>query len=665
MSSTFFGLTIAASGLNTSQAQINTTANNISNVNTDGYSRQTVNTVSSSALRAYASWGTTGTGVEAVSVTQRRDLYYDEKYWNNQASLGFYTKKQYYMNQIEDYFNENNNNTGFTTVYTKMFNSMSSMQGNPGDDTIRKQFVSGAKQLTEYFNQLSTKLEELQNNINDEIKTAVDSINSVSEKIMILNKQINTIEQGGGHANELRDQRALLIDELSDIVDVKVTESEVRNNNNPDMKTGATYYTVYINGQVLVDTYERYELTVQSREIEQKHNQCDIDGLYEIIWAKDGNRFNATPSSGGGSLKAMFEVRDGNNNENMHGVVSDDSPTSITISGLSITDLNELNMPTKGSLDVNNKEYTYHDFSFKTDADGAVTEVTFYLEQTLSVSEQDGLRGKALQVGDDVDFMGIPYYQNQMNLFLRNFCQAFNNVEIGTEVYDADGNPILLKDFEKYVEGQVYNAAGVALTGEEFEKALKKMGSDLNDNRMGAFFIAQDKMDQANEHQMRGNVSNATFYSAQDVNDPDKKYESYYLLTAKNVTIAKESDKNADVFATTTHGNYSSGVDSAELVVKLLPLQTKEKLFRGGGGNAFLQCIYSDVTVDTQECKIFTKNFENIGTSIKEQRMSISGVDEDDEALDLIKFQNAYNLASKCISVFQEIYDRLILNTGV
>ena len=94
-------------------------------------------------------------------------------------------------------------------------------------------------------------------------------------------------------------------------------------------------------------------------------------------------------------------------------------------------------------------------------------------------------------------------------------------------------------------------------------------------------------------------------------------------------------------------------------------MQSKVKLFRGGGGNAFLQCIYADVTVDTQECKIFTKNFTNIQQVISQQRMSIAGVDEDEEALDLVKFQNAYNLASKCISVFSEIYDRLILQTGV
>ena len=112
-------------------------------------------------------------------------------------------------------------------------------------------------------------------------------------------------------------------------------------------------------------------------------------------------------------------------------------------------------------------------------------------------------------------------------------------------------------------------------------------------------------------------------------------------------------------------GKESLYIDAADLVVKLQALQSKTKLFRGGGGNAFLQCIYSDVTVDTQECKIFQTNFTNISKSISNQRMSVSGVDEDEEALDLMKFQNAYNLASKCISTFAEIYDRLILNTGV
>ncbi len=634
MSSTFFGLTIAYSGLNTAQAQINTTANNISNVNTDGYSKQVVNTVAASALRCYQSWGTTGTGVEATSVTQCRDLYYDEKYWNNESALGFYKKKQYYMDQIEDYFSETNTNTGFATIYAKMFNAMSTLQGSPGDETVRKQFISNAKQLTEYFNQMSTQLQDLQNSINDEIKTAVDDINSIAEKIAILNKQINVIEQGGGRANELRDQRAVLVDELSEMVDVKVTEEQVINSNDPERYTGATYYRVNINGQNLVDTYEYNTLSVVSRKTEEMYNQSDVDGLYSIVWTRDGDKFNATPSSSGGSLKAMFEVRDGNNNENLHAKVKSATRNTITVTNLSITDINEFNMPQKGLINTNARDYTYNSFSFNTDENGKVVSITFNLDQNLSGTEADNLASQELQVGDDVDYMGIPYYQNQMNLFLRSFCERFNQIE--------------------------------------------QSGVDLDNNPMGAFFVAKDTLDSLVEHQMNdplftetdlggGNIQKegVTLYSTRDVNDDTKKYETYYQLTAGNVTIARKSDKDSRVFATTTAENYHSGIDAADIVTQLQDLQSKVKLFRGGGGNAFLQCIYADVTVDTQECKIFTKNFTNIQQVISQQRMSIAGVDEDEEALDLVKFQNAYNLASKCISVFSEIYDRLILQTGV
>ena len=73
----------------------------------------------------------------------------------------------------------------------------------------------------------------------------------------------------------------------------------------------------------------------------------------------------------------------------------------------------------------------------------------------------------------------------------------------------------------------------------------------------------------------------------------------------------------------------------------------------------------SDVSIDTQKAKVFEQNFLNIQSQLETQRMSISGVDEDEEALDLIKFQNAYNLSSKMISVMAQIYDKLIQETGV
>lgn len=97
----------------------------------------------------------------------------------------------------------------------------------------------------------------------------------------------------------------------------------------------------------------------------------------------------------------------------------------------------------------------------------------------------------------------------------------------------------------------------------------------------------------------------------------------------------------------------------------MLELESKTVIYRGSGGDQFLRYIISDITVDAQEAEILASNYSDIGTIVDTYRMSVSSVDEDEEGLDLIKFQNAYNLASKIISTMNQMYDRLITQTGV
>ncbi len=118
MPSTFFGLTIGKSGIYAANAGINTTAHNISNAETEGYSRQQVKQEASSALRVYSSYGMAGTGVDVKDIVQVRDEYYDLKYLKNSTLLGEYDTKNSYMTQIESYFNELRLD-GFTTTYKK------------------------------------------------------------------------------------------------------------------------------------------------------------------------------------------------------------------------------------------------------------------------------------------------------------------------------------------------------------------------------------------------------------------------------------------------------------------------------------------------------------------------------------------------------------------
>jgi flagellar hook-associated protein 1 FlgK len=128
--------------------------------------------------------------------------------------------------------------------------------------------------------------------------------------------------------------------------------------------------------------------------------------------------------------------------------------------------------------------------------------------------------------------------------------------------------------------------------------------------------------------------------------------------------VNDRSLKDANYFATYSEGN-TDGVAKYDIVERLLELQNKADMFRGNDAESFLETLLSDVTVDVNKTEISSTNYSNIATVISTQRTSVSGVDEDEEALNLIKFQNAYNLASKVISVMAELYDKLINETGV
>ena len=652
MPSQFFGLTIAGSGITAYQAAINATANNIANVQKEGYSRQVANINSADALRVNTRYGSIGSGVSTDSIKQLRNEYYDRKYWENQSRVGYYEDKLYYMSQIEEYFLDDDTITGFTALMTDMDNSLNELKGNNADETERKAFISKCKSLTNYFNNVANELQSLQSGINDQIKTTVENVNSILQKVSLLNKEINVIELQGGYANELRDQRNLLADELASIMPVEISEVEIVNSNDPDMYLGAHDYTIKIQGQYLVDGYDFYELECKARE--ELKNQSDTTGLYDIYWKTTGVSFSPYSNAMDGSLKALFEMRDGNNNANLQGTVAsvDQGKNTVTITDCNIDSVFNMNMPEKGVITINNREYEYDGFSYKTEIskDGTekVTEFQFHIPKV-----DDYLKNstdKAAHIGDAVDCLGVPYYQNQLNAFLRSYTQKFNNIE--------------------------------------------ETGLTLDEEQMGAFFVGSDRMsgeevdfsDYSNAYKTYLTVVNSSgatdaqieaaskriyTFGAMETEDAaanTAKSNTYYQLTALNVGIADASLKNARRFATTAGPNnngLADGVDQADLTVDLLKLYDETTIVRGVKAKDFLQCIIDDVSVDTEETKTFVDNFNALKNSIQTQRDSVSGVDQDEEALDLLKFQNAYNLSSKVIQVLSEIYDRLILETGV
>ncbi len=179
MPSTFFGLNIASSGLSAYQVALNTTANNIANVQTTGYSRQQSNRVASDALFGAPAVRSCGNRCyNRVRQADPKSQYYDTKYWYNQSSVGLYETKLSYLQQIENYFIDDSSSKGFTTILNTMFNSLDTLKNNASDVNTRQQFIGSAQNLATYFNSVSEGLTDIQKGTNDEIKSTVQNINA-------------------------------------------------------------------------------------------------------------------------------------------------------------------------------------------------------------------------------------------------------------------------------------------------------------------------------------------------------------------------------------------------------------------------------------------------------------------------------------------------------
>lgn len=621
MPSQFFGLNIAGSGLFAYQAAINTTANNVSNVQKEGYSRQETTLEAGAALRVYAAYGSTGTGILATEIKQQRDLYYDSKYWENNAKLGYFDQKLYYLNQVEGYFEDNGVDMGFSTIFASMFNGLDTLNGgNASDASIRNQFIYRADNLCSYFNSVANSLQSIQKDLNEEIYSSVSNINAIGEKIALLNKEINQIEVRGGYANELRDERALLLDELSAMVAVTTQEYDVPNSYGADL--GGTNFTVFINGQILVDGNESRVLECISDKY--KNNQTDAEGMYEIKWKDTGTDFAATTGTAGGTLKALFDLRDGNNTESLKGVATEITANdqgvydSLTISDLSNTSINALNIPEWGTITVGNKTYEYSGWEADVDAEGNLVNVTFHLDKPVEQKDLHLVQDKDVVVGKSVDSMGIPYYLAQFDEFLRNFTEMFNDIQ--------------------------------------------KQGQTLDGEQMGAFFVGESPTGVIFDFKGWGDVDEDGNPKATPTTISSSS-DGYHQLTAFNATVNQKSISEPGYFATTK--DITNGQDAYDLVTEMMKLQEDTIIYRGDNAGAFLERIVSDISVDTEKNTVYYENYFNMSGVITTQRTSVSGVDEDEEALNLVKFQNAYNLSSKMIQVLTEIYDKLINETGV
>ena len=224
-------LYIGVSGLRTSDNALNTTAHNMSNLDTQGYTRQQV----SQGTRNYIThskdttrnWIQTGLGVNYIRTRQERDFLLDRNYRRESGRQCFYDVSAAALEEIEYILGESNEGHEFSEALSGeqgLWAAVQELAKDPTTSANQNFFVTKAYEFITKAQKVYNSLCEYQDNMNKTVKTDVDKINSYAQEIEALNRAIMRVEGGPEHANDLRDRRNYLLDELGKIGNITYSE---------------------------------------------------------------------------------------------------------------------------------------------------------------------------------------------------------------------------------------------------------------------------------------------------------------------------------------------------------------------------------------------------------------------------------------------------------
>lgn len=223
MGTLFSALDIGRAGMVVAQVQLDVAAHNIANINKEGFSRQRVELTT--RVPNYLPYGALGRGPTVEGVRRLRDTFLDAIYREQSPALGSAETMAQYYSRIEDMFQEPSNN-GFASRMNVFFDALQDFANNPEELPVRQALLSEAEAMAASLNQIADQIDTLRTNANEEVRNIVPEINSLTERIALLNVNIRDTELGGRTANDLRDDRDLLIDQLSSLVKVTARERD-------------------------------------------------------------------------------------------------------------------------------------------------------------------------------------------------------------------------------------------------------------------------------------------------------------------------------------------------------------------------------------------------------------------------------------------------------
>lgn len=563
MGNGFGSLYVGASGLQNAQNAINTTANNLANVDTKGYVRQQVRYADKNYTilkdsRANVNMQQSGLGVSIGDVVHARDIFLDKTYRQETGRMSFYSARYETATYVEDLMQELNGQQ-FKQSVSDLWQAFQEVSTKPADSTNQNLVLQKADLLVSRTQKLYSDLQNYQSNINNQIKDDVDRVNTIGNRIYELNLQIQKVESGGTEtAMTLRDERDNLLDELGNYGRIEVTEDA----------TGFVY--VDMEGVRFVDENRCYNMGLKAADGTGFYTpywpqQSDVEkGQYVLVFRLSGE-ISSEMNTDIGSIKSKLLVR-GDTYGRREDMASEESYGNIE--GCTLMEV-EAELDVLFSNIVRSMNDIYCPNTETTSAFTSKDGVT-YPAGTKILDEENCARG--------VDGELPP-----RELFTRIGIDRY------TKVTGTDGKTYY-----------VYNEEDPDVSSTRYAIGTITVNSDL---KRQITLMPAYKKDGSVDYEMGAKLAAAWEVKDMKLNPYDQKpctFEEYY-------------DKMVDQL----------GIE----------------------GNTY---------------KSVTETLSGAVSSVDSKRQQVSGVSSDEELSNMIKFQSAYNAASRFMNVISEMTETIV-----
>lgn len=616
--SLFTSFNAGVSGLQSSQAGLNTTAHNLANTKTQGYTRQqninkdtyyqTIKTTTNSTLQV-------GYGTTIATIRQIRNEFLDKEYRKEVSRQTFYEVQYNTATEIEDILGETEG-VEFNDVLSDIWQTVQDLSTKPESITNRKLFITQAESFLEKAQNVYSALKSYQVNLNSQIESQVTSINKIADQIAELNTKISAAEASGlENANDYRDARNLLLDQLAEYTNYDYYEDS----------TGQV--NVRINNAPLVDESRSYHMACKNIK-NQKYDEAtgtytDIESspMYTVVWEKNGygevydiNRaYSQEEETDMGSLLGILTARGKN-----VGVYTDivQNPTSYELENYNNTTGNCLLEKVEAQFDLLiHKIVTAVNDAFAPNVDADLTGVS----------------------GTDAKGNAMPALTNAKVLDANNCLVGADDDEtIGTEVFTRKGQG------SRYT---VYTVNGPVTTTDENGNTitLTKENVAADGTKTYSLYVYNEE-------------------------DADDKNTLYTLQNLEVNSSLKENYSYLPVKGNPATGNYGTYLQTPYETI--LASWRKEdtaldpNALSKYGADGFYDAMVGNLATQGSVWKSIMKNQTKETESIEDKRQQIAGVSTEEEMTSLLMYQHAYNAASRYITTVDAMLQHLIERLG-